>query len=685
LKIPAVKNSLLIFIALLLSVSIAAQDTIQPKKKKKKKFLKEVKHKALFEKAEILFMDANYTAALPKYLELEKEYPDENILIYRLGVCYLNKADGLQKALEYLSRLDKERFRKTELCYYLGRALHLNYKFDEAIVEFEKCLTNKFIEQKFKDEAKQFISYCTNAKELMSKPTDAKIINMGETLNTEYSEYAPVVSSDETVMMFTYRGERSQGGRQLLPGLPDPEGDFFEDVFISHKTDSGWSKPEPIEGNINTYGNDATIALSNDGQKLFVFKNPPEDPGQISITYQDSLKWVDPLRLLGDIDSKSWEGSFTISADERRVYFSSERPLGFGGKDIYSAVLMPDGTWGKLENLGLTNNTEYDDDAPFIHPTGDFLVFSSKGHNSMGGYDLFYTSLIGDTVWSEPVNMGYPINTPGDDIYFVLSSDGKRGYYASVRPEGKGLLDLYMVENPLPKTFALLQLKGVALLDGKPTKTELEVRNNQTGVVIATYSSNSVTGKYLVNLGTGKDYNITFKKDTFPQIVKTVKTTGLTVFEDTTINVQFMTDAYRKYYEDSLRKMEIARKDSLQKSRKDSLMDGNAFGKIKFEDFMKTYGGKSFEGLVFKVQVGAYNLPKNFKYKALVPYGKVEKTILEDKITRFTIGELTTLNDIYAMKDKIVTAGIKDAFVTAIYKGKRVYMNQIVDLLSAQK
>lgn len=663
-------------------------DSIPPVKKKKK-FLKEVKDKELFEKAEYLFSEGYFIPALEKYKKLEETYPDEGILLYRLGVCYLNKSDGIQKSLEYFKRLDQEKFKKTDLPYFMGRALHLNYKFDEAIVEFEKCIASKFIEKKLKDEARHYIGWCNNAKELMSKPTGAKIVNMGPVLNTENSEYAPVLSSDETVMMFTYRGERSTGGRQFLPGIPDPEGDFFEDVFISYKTDSGWSDPKPLSGYVNTDGNDASIALSNDGQKLLVFQNPPDDPGTIAITTLDSNNWTIPTRLLGGIDSKFWEGSVTISADEHLVYFSSERPEGFGGKDIYRSILQPDGSWQQVLNLGLNINTEFDDDAPFIHPSGNFMVFSSKGHNSMGGYDLFYSEMGKDSTWSDPINLGYPVNTPGDDIYFVLSADGRRGYYASAKPEGKGQLDLYVVENPLPKTFVLLQMKGTVTLDGKPAKSNFQLKNSANGAVIATYASNATSGKYLVNLGSGRNYEIVFKMDSMADITRSISTMTLSNFGDTVVDIRFMTDAYKKYFEDSIRRIEIARRDSLLSSRKDSLMnpvDGKSlYGKMKFEDFMNAYGNKSFEGLVFKVQVGAYNLPKNFKYKALVPYGKVEKTILDDKITRFTIGKFNTLDEAYKMKKKVVDAGIKDAFVTAIYKGKRVYMNEIVDLLSPQK
>jgi hypothetical protein len=339
----------LLALILLAPAALPAQDTLpktntQPEKpKKKKKFLKDPKDKTTFEEAEILFEEENFGVALPLYKKLEEKYPDEPILMFRLGVCYLFQPASSGIALEYLLKPDQEKFKKTDLAFYLGRAYHMNYKFDEGLAQLNQFILRKDVKPKLKEEARRYIQYCNNGKELMNNPVKVRISNIGPPVNTRNSEYVPVISSDESMLIYTYRGERSRGGRQVLPDDPDPNGDYFEDIFITEKDSAGkWKEPQSIGDNINTNGHDACIALSNDGQKLFVFKNLPSDVGAIFISRLEGTTWTEPKPLKGGVNSDYWEGSISLSWDERTIYFSSERPGGFGGKDIYSATLQPD-------------------------------------------------------------------------------------------------------------------------------------------------------------------------------------------------------------------------------------------------------------------------------------------------------------------------------------------------------
>lgn len=168
-------------------------------------------------------------------------------------------------------------------------------------------------------------------------------------------------------------------------------GIYYEDVFSTHKENGTWVAPSSIGENINTKEHDAAIALSNDGQKLFIFNDNGSNGGDIYISKLDGSNWSDVVRLEGDINTVAWEGSCALSADEKTLYFSSERIGGLGGKDIYASQKNADGTWGTAKNLGDKINTSLDDDAPFIHPDGKTLIYSSKGLNSMGGYDIFTT------------------------------------------------------------------------------------------------------------------------------------------------------------------------------------------------------------------------------------------------------------------------------------------------------
>ncbi len=655
---------ILLFFFVALSCLTFAQDNSGGKQKK---FLSVPKDKATFEEAELLFIEGNFPQALAEYQKLEKKYPEEPILVFRIGVCYLYEVDGLEKSLQYLQRLDRAKFAKTDYSFQLGRALHLNYKFDEAKAEFENCLTNKNISPKQKEESKKLIQNCINGKILMDNPTHARVENLGPGVNTAGSEYVPVISSDESVLLFTYRGPKSIGGKQTLPGVPNENGDYFEDIYMSVKTDTGWSQPQPLPENINTNGHDACIALSNDGQKLFIFKNPPEDPGQIEMSRLDGKTWLDAELLKGQIQSNYWEGSITLSADEQSVYFSSERPGGYGGKDIYVAYKNEDGTWGRVKNLGPAINTPEDDDAPFIHPNGISLVFSSRGHNSMGGFDLFFAELKDDSTWTTPVNFGYPVNTPGDDIYFVLSADGERGYYSSSKPGGFGMQDLYVVHDPMPVKFNLVLVKGVVNFDDKPVASRVIIKNLGNGAVVNTLKSNSATGKYLINLSPGKEYEIEFRLDSSYVESRRISTLEVDSFFESVIDINFYSPEYRRML-DSLALAQKKKEEVVQK-------------KYTMEEWLKNYGDVAMEGLEFRVQVGAYNLPKNFNYSNLLRLGKVEKLLLEDGITRFTIGRFETLKSADVLKNKVIVAGVSDAFVTAIYKGRRVYLQDILELL----
>lgn len=614
-----------------------------------------------FEAAELLFDDKNYNDALPLYAELQEKFSDEPILNYKLGVCYLFNEEGWEKAESFLEKVDPEKFKDEYLYFYLGRAYHLNYKFDEAVKHFNTFIEGKVSEQD-KDLAKLYLNYCINGKEYLAAPVQAEIVNIGSPVNTKNSEYVPVISSDEGVLIYTYVGERSTGGRQNVLNQPDPAGEYYEDVFISYRIDGKWLEPENIGENINTRGHDAAIALSNDGQKLFVFKSTVEDGGDIYVSRLDGIIWYSPEKLKGDVNTSSWEGSASLSSDERTLYFSSERPEGFGGRDIYTATLQEDGSWGNVKNLGERINTPYDDDGPFIHPNGRTLHFSSKGHKSMGDYDVFRADMQIDSSWSEPKNLGYPINTTNRDLYYVLTADGLKGYYSSGKTGGNGRQDIYKVTpGVIEKIQPLILVKGIITVDDKPVKAEIVIMNPEGTKQHAVFTSNSSTGKYLLNLPGGVDYKLIIKSEGFIE-EQLVSAANLSAFQELLLNKRFLTPGYLKrlkFIEDSLAGI--------------SANDPNA--KFDFSNFANS----SAPGLTYGIQVGAYNFPDNFIYSSLKPLGEVEKRKLDDGITRFLIGRFNTLNEATAFKKKVIEKGVTDAFTIAIYNGKRMLLKELVE------
>jgi len=617
-------------------------------------------------KAQMLFQEENFLLALPIFDKLTQNHPKELYLKYVTGISGLYRSDMHEKALEYLMEVYSKNKKAAGIRYDLARAYHFNYKFDEALVMLSEYLADKKLTEKERKDAEQLSEYCNNAKILVATPVDAKIENIGDIINTVASEYVPVISSDESVMIFTYTGDQSIGGLQNGFNQPDSFGIYYEDVFISHKENGNWVTPSTIGTNINTNTHDAAIAISNNGQKLFVFKDDRYDGGDIYISTLDSLNWSTAERVKGDVNTAAWEGSASLSADEKTLYFSSERPGGYGGRDLYQASILTDGTWGNIKNLGLTVNTPRDDDAPFIHPDGKTLIYSSQALNSMGSYDIFLTTLNpSDSSWSTPKNLGYPINTPDDDRYFVLSTDGKRGYYASGKTGGFGLHDIYVVD--MPDDFFqpnVIMVKGIITLDDKPVLAAVQVDMTDNNQNYITSNSNPVLGNYLVNLVSGHNYKITYKLNGFPDQTRSVEAMTLIGYSEKVFDIKFST------------KVDTIKTDSI---KTDSIPVVASKDSTKTNIVTPTdIGNLSKEGLEFKVQIAAYNMPKNYKYDYLKGLGNVEKLLLDDGITRFTIGgAFKTLNEAINHKNKVQSAGQKDAFVTAIYNGKRVYLEDL--------
>jgi len=269
------------------------------------------------------------------------------------------------------------------------------------------------------------------------------IKNIGNIINTEYSEYVPIVAEDTSTIIFTYRGPGSTGGLQKF-GQADIGGYYYEDVFIAYRFGDIWSVPISISDKINTNIHDAVTGISSDGKTLLLYRSDGTK-GVIYFTIKTAKGWSEPKKLSKTINSQYSVGHASFTADGNELYLVIDgRPDSYGGQDIYKSVKDKKGKWTEPVNLGPNINTPYDEEAPFIYTKANVLYFASKGHNSIGGYDIFRSiNIYGQ--WSKPQNMAYPINTPDDDLYFFATSDGKRGYFASRRGQGYGIQDVYTV------------------------------------------------------------------------------------------------------------------------------------------------------------------------------------------------------------------------------------------------
>lgn len=496
--------------------------------------------KRQFNDAKRFILFSNYEAALPIILNLQRNDTSNANFNYLVGLCYINCPFDKVKSIPYFKRAANSMTAKyKELKYnevrapyktmfHLGQAYHFSYQFDKAENFFNKYKELAFENPHELDHANRQIEMCKNGLLLMNDSVEISIDNLGNIVNTEFDEHTPVISTDEKTLIFTSRRRGSTGGT-----LTD-DGRYFEDIYISKKINGQWFSPEKISPNINTDRHEATICLSSDGQELYLYKDDFGN-GNIYISRNNGNNWTVPEKIESNINTAANETHATTSADGTTIIFVSDRGNGKGGKDLYIAQRLPGGEWGLAQNMGDLLNTKYDEEGPFLHPDGYTLYFSSKGHNSIGGYDLFYCELQNDGSWSAPINMGYPINTTADDVFYVLSADGKRAYFSSVREDGLGGRDLYVMNLLSLPERASAVIKGTVQMEGTneiPKDIVIIVKESKTGKYIGRYKPNKETGNYIIILRQGKDYLFTCETSEFIFSPETISIPDKTAFKE---------------------------------------------------------------------------------------------------------------------------------------------------------
>ena len=466
----------------------------------------------------------DYAAAVPKLDDLIVKYPDDPFLHLQMGICYVNidyredDAIGhLKIARQSYPLKNKNSTEAIEARYYLGQAYHLTSQFDSAVSIF-RGLRSDLERLKVKNEdlftkIDREIRYSENALVLIANPVKFKITNLGSAINSEYDEHSPVVTADESMIIFT--SNRPGTGNQK-----SPDGLFNEDIYYSEWREGKWLSAMNIGKKINTTANDASVSVSADGRTLIAYRNDGVS-GDLYISVFGNDGWSKLRKLPKPVNSSYNETHGTFTEDGRTIYFASDRPGGIGGKDIYVSRKLPTGEWGKPQNLGPAINTPDDEDSPFIHSDGKTLYFASEGHNSMGGFDVFYSSKNDSGVWAKPVNVGYPVNTPSDDLFYIPTADGQRVYYASKRKGGLGRSDIYMIEFPESDPRSLAVIAGfIFTKDGEPaSEATVKIEKKETGEVLGVYRPNPQTGKYIIILPVEEAYNMYLMSDGY----KTVK------------------------------------------------------------------------------------------------------------------------------------------------------------------
>jgi outer membrane protein OmpA-like peptidoglycan-associated protein len=394
----------------------------------------------------IVFED--YESALSVYHTLDSLKPDNPLYVFNIGLCTFHSSDK-PNSLLYFLRAHNLGYQQKELYYYMAQSYQFNYDMDNAIYYLDKYtalldpLDSNY--EKQHKEVDKLREQIVRAGNILSKGLSVNIENVGGAVNSPFADYVPITLFKDSVLIFTSRRHESTGRRVAL------DGHHYEDIYFATKNDKGeWQEAVHLPG-LNSKNHDAVVAVNYDETELYIYK--AKRGGDIYKSVKSSNgNWSKP-RPLKEINTKHWEGSLCLSADGNTLYFSSDRPGGFGESDLYSATKDQQGRWSNITNMGPTINTPLDEDAPYIYKDNKTFFFSSKGHNSIGGYDVFSTKLVENMDSLEIKNLGFPINTVDHDIYFQLNSQASIGYftsqrYSNFREQSIGEKDIFQIKRP---------------------------------------------------------------------------------------------------------------------------------------------------------------------------------------------------------------------------------------------
>ena len=331
-----------------------------------------------------------------------------------------------------------------DILFYLGQAFHYSEKFDSAILlynRYNRLLARSLDYEKSKkiNEVNRKIFECNNAKIMIAQPVDVSLVHMDDRINSEWPDYAPTINADETVMVFTTRRPEENSNNRLAV-----DNEFYEEIFYSRKVNDEWTPAKNLAGPLNNNYHNASVNLSPDGKEMLLYHD--SNGGDILASFlKTDGTWTDPEEL--EINTEYIENSATITADGTKLFFSSNRPGGYGGTDIYVCTKNSKGKWTNPQNLGKLVNTDLDEDGVFVSASGKHLYFSSNGHAGMGDLDIYRSTYNAEKdMWERPINMGYPINSVENDIYIVFTRDEDFAYISSVRKEGIGEQDIYKID-----------------------------------------------------------------------------------------------------------------------------------------------------------------------------------------------------------------------------------------------
>ena len=729
----------------------------------------------------------DFAEALSYFSSMDSTTKVENPLYdYYMGLFYFYSPNDQEKGIphlrQYLSEADSTSIENNghhHVYYILGKLHHLNYEFVKAQelygIFIKSIEMTPAIPEKERinliNRASREIEQCKFGVVAVQNPRHVIIESLGDSINTIYPEYAAIVSQDEKSLFFTSRRPREGSDKK------DKDGQYFEDIYQATLAKGSLFETVALDtaNKPGFYFNLVTDFLYTDFKRMNEKVNGEDHEGSVQLYQNDSLLlfyrdsdiWSVPLndnedsepqKLDGFINSSYHEPSVFFSYDGTSLFIVSDRPGGYGGLDLYISKRDGSDKWSTPKNMGPEINTPFDEDAPYLDPDGETFYFSSKGHSSMGEYDIF-RSVFKDTSWSAPVNLGYPINTPAEDIFFTMTERYNRGYYSSGDLKGQGDIDLYRI------TFSderdpVAELKGFVKQGEKliPAQSNITLSIKNSDEEIST-QTDSISGDYFLLLGHGKSYEMNVNTTTFAQYsheftvpeqkeyfqlyqeihhVHLFDAKGdtigqkITVFnalgeKDSTIKLYdydeelrsklekigykldyegvLTVDSEVKFYmtfdslmtlmaedstilynfppntrisflsDNSMNKFEHSSYKELSQTLNEEIearKDGKVI-EVEFSDtadVIEPIAYEEIEGLFFTVQVGLYSKP--VPHEVLYNLAPIHSNKTVAGNIRYAVGYYPSVERAIIGRDEIINMGIKDAFVTAYYKGKRI-------------
>ena len=518
-------RNILIVIAFLLSLMVCqrseAQSTLSSAERK------------VYDKALALADKTNNREAVRLLRELYDSHPDNIDVAYNLGVCYINMSGNPDSALFFLDKVRKFDSgsswtdSRVDLYLAIARVEQLCERPQDALKTYDELQPNVSDSAVLRSIAKQR-EICNNAIVLMDNPVHVEYHRMDDGVNSQFNDYRPVLSPSEDTLYFTSRRYKPDADPTLL----FDDGQFEEGVYMSvrhgDRWSASWDAAKQVRGLVlnkkGVAGQETASSLATylGKQELYICHD-----GDIYVSLRDTVSgdWYAAEILPQTINTAFDEEGAFVTPDGQDMYFSSNCPGGFGGKDIYVSHRLPNGEWGEALNLGAGVNTSEDEEAPFFHVQSNVLYFSSCGHNTMGGYDIF-VSPKGDNGCFEAVqNLGYPINSADDDMYFVPSVDHDRAYYSSIRWNSDSKapsFDIYEVEFEQPEQN---RMALVAALVQAPDDSNVSILTISDGEVVGICRPNPRTNRFVSIVEVGKTYELlaVLNGDTIRQTVTTSK------------------------------------------------------------------------------------------------------------------------------------------------------------------